>query len=122
MAVDPVSLAIISACGWIGLLARNYYTEMVKIAVDRERREHENEQEELQRTRMQFDIIFQNLLTRVNEERDTIQALLAELRTAIQSSIEVDRLVAAELVEVRKTLASSGRWSGDERRNAEVKA
>ena len=47
MAVDPVSLAIISACGWIGLLARNYYTEMAAIAVERSRREGVNEQERL---------------------------------------------------------------------------
>lgn len=120
MNLDPVSLAIISACGWIGLLARNYYTEMVAIAVERSRRDSVNEQERLNREREQFDIVFQNLLTRVNEERDVIQALLNELKGTIDRSTEVDREVVSELVEVRRLLHSSmGRtvWDGDERRN-----
>lgn len=118
--MEPITLAIIAGMGWLGVLARNYSTEMVKIAIERERKEHENDQEELQRTRRQFDIIFQNLLTRVNEERDTIQASLIELKTAIVHSAEVDRIVAAELIEVRKSLASSSNWSGDERRKPEA--
>ena len=119
MAVDPVSLAIISACGWIGLLARNYYTEMAAIAVERSRRDGVNEQERLNREREQFDIVFQNLLTRVNEERDVIQALLMELRQIIERSIDVDSRVLRELSEVRRVIDSvTGNtvWSGDERR------
>lgn len=119
MNLDPVSLAIISACGWIGLLARNYYTEMVAIAVERSRRDGVNEQERLNREREQFDIVFQNLLTRVNEERDVIQALLMELRQVIERSIDVDNRMISEMNEVRRTIHSatgSTVWSGDERR------
>lgn len=118
--MEPITLAVIGGIAWISVLAKNYSSEMVKIAIERERKEHENDQEELQRTRRQFDIIFQNLLTRVNEERDTIQASLLELKTAIVTSAEIDRIVAAELIEVRKTLASSGNWTGDERRKSEA--
>ena len=117
MAVDPVSLAIISACGWIGLLARNYYTEMAAIAVERSRREGVNEQERLNREREQFDIVFQNLLTRVNEERDMIQAILLDLRQVIERSIDVDNRVISEMNEVRRVVGSAAGSivrSGDE--------
>lgn len=120
MNLDPASLAIISACGWIGLLARNYYTEMVKIAIERQRRDQTNEQERLNREREQFDIVFQNLLTRVNEERDVIQALLQELRNIIEKSVDVDRQVVSELNEVRRYLYSATAntlWDGEDRRN-----
>jgi hypothetical protein len=115
---DPVSLAIISACGWIGLLARNYYTEMAAIAVERSRRDAVNEQERLNREREQFDIVFQNLLTRVNEERDVIQALLLELKQVIERSIDADDAVVRELISVRQSVnlaISSFVWNGEDR-------
>lgn len=93
---------------------------MIKIAVEKQRKEYENGQEELQRKHRQFDIIFQNLLTRVNEERDTIQSLLSDLRTAIERSAEVDRLVTNELIEFRKTLANYQDYQGSERRNSQA--
>ena len=114
---EPISVAILAGIGWLGVLAKNYSTEMIKIAVEKQRKEYENGQEELQRKHRQFDIIFQNLLTRVNEERDTIQTILIDLRAAIERSAEVDRLVTAELVEVRKALANYKEYQGQERRN-----
>ena len=118
--MEPISLAILAGMSWLGVLARNYSTEMIKIAVEKQRKEYENGQEELQRKHRQFDIIFQNLLTRVNEERDTIQSLLSDLRTAIERSAEVDRLVTNELIEFRKTLANYQDYQGSERRNSQA--
>lgn len=122
MSLDPVSVAIVGACGWVGLLARNYYTEMAAIAVERSRRDGINEQERLNREREQFDIVFQNLLTRVNEERDVIQALLSELRRTIEVSKDADDRVANELREVRRllqaALGNTVAWDGvSERRS-----
>lgn len=116
--MEPIGIAILAGMGWLGVLAKNYSTEMIKIAVEKQRKEYENAQEELQRKHRQFDIIFQNLLTRVNEERDTIQLLLSDLRTAIERSAEVDRLVTNELIEFRKTLANYQDYQGSERRNS----
>lgn len=112
--MEPISLAIIGGMGWLGVLARNYSAEMIKLAVERQRRQYENDQEELSRKREQFDIIFCNVLNRVNEERDIIQSLLSELRTAIERSAEVDRLVMTELIEVKKMLAYPVDWTGEE--------
>jgi len=116
--MEPIGIAILAGTGWLGILAKSYSTEMIKIAVEKQRKEYENAQEELQRKHRQFDIIFQNLLTRVNEERDTIQLLLSDLRTAIERSAEVDRLVTNELIEFRKTLANYQDYQGSERRNS----
>jgi len=116
--MEPIGIAILAGTGWLGILAKSYSTEMIKIAVEKQRKEYENAQEELQRKHRQFDIIFQNLLTRVNEERDTIQLLLSDLRTAIERSAEIDRLVTNELIEFRKTLANYQDYQGSERRNS----
>lgn len=120
MSMDPASLAIIGGVGWIGVLARNYYTEMAAIAVERSKREQKNEQERINREREQFDIVFQNLLTRVNEERDVIQALIQELRQIIHQSAEVDKEVLIELNQIRRersTYLPTNQWDGNERRS-----
>ncbi|NUN66353.1 hypothetical protein HCU40_16735 [Pseudanabaena biceps] len=105
--MDLTALGVIGGMGWLGILARNYSTEMIKIAIEKQRKENENQQERLDREREQFDIVFQNLLTRVNEERDTIQAILLELRMSIDRSAEVDRQIVAEMIEVRMALTYS---------------
>lgn len=118
--MEPASLAIIGGVGWIGVLARNYYTEMAAIAIERSKREQQNEQERIKREREQFDIVFQNLLTRVNEERDVIQSLIQELRQIIQQSMQVDREVLSELNQFRRERAAylpTNQWDGNERRS-----
>ncbi|WP_055075028.1 hypothetical protein [Pseudanabaena sp. 'Roaring Creek'] len=119
--MEPASLAIIGGVGWIGVLARNYYTEMATIAIERSKREQQNEQERIKREREQFDIVFQNLLTRVNEERDVIQALIMELKQVIYKSAEVDKEVLIELNQIRRERAAylpTNQWDGSERRSA----
>lgn len=120
--MDPASLAIIGGVGWVGVLAKNYYTQMAQIAIDRSKREYENEQERIKREREQFDIVFQNLLTRVNEERDVIQALISELKMSIDKSTDVDQQVLAELGDLRRERSAylPTTWDGisERRRNA----
>jgi len=121
--VDPVSLAVIGGVGWIGVLSKNYYTEMVKIAIERSKREQINEQERLNREREQFDIVFQNLLTRVNEERDVVQSLIQELKQIISKSTDMDREVFSELVEIRRERSAylpTILWDGSERRRQNI--
>lgn len=120
MTMDPASLAIIGGVGWVSVLARNYYTEMARIAIERSKLEQQNEQERIKREREQFDIVFQNLLTRVNEERDVIQALIIELKQVITNSAEVDKEVLIELNQIRRersTYLPTNNWDGNERRS-----
>jgi uncharacterized membrane-anchored protein YhcB (DUF1043 family) len=130
MIMEPISLAIIGGIGWIGVLARNYYTELIKIALERSRREQElatenasrqqqNEQDRISRERQQFDIVFQNLLTRVNEEREIIQSLIIEIKQSIDRSADVDRELLIEINQIRRERNSylpTNQWEGDERR------
>lgn len=118
--MDPASLAIIGGVGWIGVLARNYYTEMARIAIERSKLEQTNEQQRVIREREQFDIIFQNLLTRVNEERDIIQSLIIEVKQSIDRSAEVDRELLLEINQIRRERSAylpTNNWDGNERRS-----
>jgi hypothetical protein len=119
--VDAAALTVVGLVGWIGVLARNYYTEMAKIAIERSKDERKNEQERVAREREQFDIVFQNLLTRVNEERDVIQALINELREVLRQGNELDRQIIGEIDHLRREREANRStivWDGSERRDA----
>jgi hypothetical protein len=115
--MDIVSGAVIGIVGWVGVLAKNYYTQMAEVAIERSKREQLNEQERVQREREQFDIVFQNLLTRVNEEREIIQSLIAELKNVIERSAEIDKEVLLELNQIRRERNAflPTVWNGEER-------
>jgi ABC-type histidine transport system ATPase subunit len=118
--MEPISLAIIGGVSWIGLLAKNYYTEMTKLAIERAARQEQNEQDRIKREREQFDIVFQNLLTRVNEERDVIQALISEIKQSIDRSADVDRELLLEINYIRRERAAylpTNMWDGNDRRS-----
>ena len=42
--MEPTFLAIVGGIGWIGVLAKNYYTEMAKLAIERSKQDQKNEQ------------------------------------------------------------------------------
>jgi uncharacterized coiled-coil DUF342 family protein len=64
--------------------------------------------------------VFKNLLTRVNEERDVIQALINELREVIRQGNELDRQIIGEIDHLRRERESNRTtivWDGSERRD-----
>ena len=125
--MDPISLAIVGGIGWIGLLAKNYYTEMAKLAVDRSKQDQKNEQNRIEKSEKVFDVLLQNVLTLVGEEKDSrlfyMQQIDQTLRELIQSNNQAHKdsqnvrddmrsLIAA----IRNTTAETVNWEGDERR------
>lgn len=82
--MDLITGAIVAAIGWIGLLAKNYYTDMAKLAIERSQQEQENEQRRIQKSEKYFEILFQNLLTLVGEEKDVRLALMQEINQTLR--------------------------------------
>lgn len=120
MIIDPATLAVVGGAGWVSILARNYYTQMTSIAIQRAKDDRDNEQKRISREREQFDIVFQNLLTRVNEEREIIQAALTELRDYIRQGNDLDAEILQELNQLRRErncYLPTNQWDGGERRS-----
>ena len=86
--MDLITGAIVGGIGWVGLLAKNYYTDMAKLAVERSQQEQENEQRRIQKSEKYFEILFQNLLTLVGEEKDS---RLAQMQETNQNLREITR-------------------------------
>lgn len=93
--MDLITGAIVGGVGWVGLLAKNYYTDMAKLAVERSQQESENEQRRIEKSEKYFEILFQNLLTLVGEEKDIRLALMQEinqvLREITKSNVELNK-------------------------------
>lgn len=93
--MDLITGAIVGGIGWVGLLAKNYYTDMAKLAIERSQQEQENEQRRIQKSEKYFEILFQNLLTLVGEEKDVRLALMQEinqtLREITKSNLELNK-------------------------------
>jgi hypothetical protein len=106
--MEPLSGVIIAGLGGLGILAKNYYTDMAKLAIERSRQEQENEQRRIEKSEKYFEILLQNLLSLVGEEKDIrlqimqeINATLRELtrsNTQLHSDIKllIERVVSLE--------------------------
>lgn len=122
--MDLITGAIVGGIGWVGLLAKNYYTDMAKLAVERSQQEQENEQRRIQKSEKYFEILFQNLLTLVGEEKDIRLALMQEinqvLREIVKSNTDlnkdikllIERVVSLEERAFREDRAAMDRNNG----------
>ena len=127
--MDPVSLAIVGGVGWIGVLAKNYYTEMARLAVERSKQDQKNEQNRIEKSEKVFDILLGNVLTLVGEEKDSRlfnqQQMEQTLRELINSNNQahadwqnVREDMRSLITTIRNTTAETVNWEGEERRRA----
>jgi rubrerythrin len=125
--MEPVSLAILGGIGWIGVLAKNYYTEMARLAVERSKQDQKNEQNRIEKSEKVFDILLGNVLTLVGEEKDSRlfnqQQMEQTLRELIKSNNQahadwqnVREDMRSLITTIRNTTAETVNWEGDERR------
>ena len=125
--MEPVSIAIVGGVGWIGVLAKNYYTEMAKLAVDRSKQDQKNEQSRIEKSEKVFDVLLQNVLTLVGEEKDSrlfyMQQIDETLRELIKSNnqVHLDNQGVRDdmrslITTIRNTTAETVNWEGEDRR------
>ena len=120
--MDILSGAVLAGIGWLGVLAKSYYTDMAKLAVERSKQEQENEQRRIEKNEKYFEILLQNLLSLVGEEKDIRLQIAQEtndtLRKLVISNNQVHDDMKFLIANIR-TANSSGLptvWSGDDRR------
>lgn len=67
---DLVTPSIMAGIGWIGLLAKTYYTDMAKLAVKRSELDQQNEQRRIEKSEQYFEMLLTRLLTQAGEQED----------------------------------------------------
>lgn len=76
---DLVTPSIMAGIGWIGLLAKTYYTDMAKLAVKRSELDQQNEQRRIEKSEQYFEMLLTRLLLQAGEQEDKRQALEEQL-------------------------------------------
>ncbi len=99
MNMDLLASAAIGALGWLGILARNYYTQMANLRIEEARQAQTNEQRRIEKQEGYFERLFQLFTLMVGEEKDE--------RLAFQN----------EMARVGNDLANSNRAFSEDMRN-----
>ena len=68
--VKALLIALTGATGWIGYLARNYFSNLASIKLEEVRNRQENAQRQIENQEKYFEILLQNILVVVGEEKD----------------------------------------------------
>ena len=109
--MDIISGAVLGGIGWLGVLAKSYYTDMAKLAIERSKQEQENEQRRIEKSEKYFEILLQNLLSLVGEEKDTRLQLAQEtndtLRRMIISNNQIHDDMKTLITNIRNSNASA---------------
>ena len=120
--MDIISGAVLGGIGWLGVLAKSYYTDMAKLAIERSKQEQENEQRRIEKNEKYFEILLQNLLCLVGEEKDTRLQIAQEtndtLRKVIISNNQVHDDMKFLIANIRNANSSAPTtiWDGGDRR------
>lgn len=125
---DVLLAGIFAGVGWVGYLARNYFTELAAIKLEEARNNQENEQRRIEKQEKYFEMLLQNILGVVGEEKDrllsvqeqVIQTHIKLLESNEQIIRHLENLTsgATELKqEIKACLLPTNIWSGEERRS-----
>ncbi|OYQ66643.1 hypothetical protein B9G53_03490 [Pseudanabaena sp. SR411] len=99
--MEILTPAIIGGIGWIGLLAKDYYTKMAAIALKRSELDQENEQRRIEKAESYFELLLQRLLMQAGEQEDKRQALEERLIRALTDLVNSNHEIRDELHSLR---------------------
>ena len=118
--MDIISGAVLGGIGWLGVLAKSYYTDMAKLAIERSKQEQENEQRRIEKNEKYFEILLQNLLSLVGEEKDVRLQIMQEINETLRrltiSNNEIHDDMKILNSAIRSATAATTVWNGNDRR------
>lgn len=125
--IKALLIALTGATGWLGYVARNYFTNLAAIKLEEVRNRQENAQRQIENQEKYFEILLQNILVVVGEEKDRGLAMQEQIvntnNRLIESNQEVidtvkDLRASNELLhqQLRTCLLPTVQWDGSDRR------
>ena len=84
MSIDLIVSATLGTLGWLGLLARNYYSQMANLRIEEARQSQINEQRRIEKQEGYFERLFQLFTLTIGEEKDERIAFQHEMTRVAQ--------------------------------------
>lgn len=102
MNMDLITSAAIGGIGWIGLLAKNYFTQMANLRIKEAEQAAQNEQRRIEKQESYYERLFGLFMQTVGEEKDERLAFQHEmtrigsqlLENQVKSTNHLNALVA----------------------------
>lgn len=99
--IKALLIALTGATGWLGYLARNYFTNLASIKLEETRNRQENAQRQIENQEKYFEILLQNILLVVGEEKDRGLALQEQIVNTNKALIESNQTVIDAVRDLR---------------------
>lgn len=97
MNMDLVTSAALGTLGWVGLLARNYYTEMAKLRIEEAKQAQTNEQRRIEKQEGYFERLFGIFTMMVGEEKDERLAFQHEMARVANDLANFNRSMSDDM-------------------------
>jgi len=107
MNLDIVTSAVVGALGWVGLLSRNYYTQMANLRIQEAKQAQENEQRRIEKQESYFERLFGLFTMMVGEEKDERLAFQNEMVRVANEISHHNREISEHLSRLTARLEAS---------------
>lgn len=97
MNMDLITSATLGALGWLGILARNYYTQMANLRIEEAKQSQINEQRRIEKQEGYFERLFQLFTMMVGEEKDERLAFQNEMARVASDLANYNRAMSSDM-------------------------
>ncbi len=97
MSLDLITSAAIGTLGWVGILARNYYTQITNLRIKEAEQNQANEQRRIEKQEGYFERLFQLFTMMVGEEKDERIAFQHEMTRLISELTNCSRSMSGDM-------------------------
>ena len=94
--IKTLLVALVGAMGWIGLLARGYFSSLAAIKLEEAKNRQQNAQRLIENQEKYFEILLKNILVSVKELRQSNELMHEQLRSCLLPTIQQNNQVKKE--------------------------
>lgn len=109
MSLDLITSAAIGTLGWVGILARNYYTQITNLRIKEAEQAQINEQRRIEKQEGYFERLFQLFTMMVGEEKDERLAFQHEMTRLISELANCSRGMGSDMANLSFEISRIGK-------------
>lgn len=107
MNLDIVTSALVGTLGWVGLLSKNYYTQLANLRIQEAKQAQENEQRRIEKQESYFERLFQLFTLMVGEEKDERLAFQNEMVRVASEICKHNREMSEHLARLARRIEAT---------------